>query len=72
MQEFDGTAPDEPDAVSEGEPSQNWEADASMLDEAADYAPAEVPDNEEPAGLESGAPDGGVESAEDEKRETLN
>ena len=71
-QEFGGTAPDEPDAVSEGEPSQNWEADASMLDEAADYAPAEVPDNEEPAGLESGAPDGGVESAEDEKRETLN
>lgn len=72
VQEFGGTAPDEPDAVSEGEPSQNWEADASMLDEAADYAPAEVPDNEEPAGLESGAPDGGVESAEDEKRETLN
>lgn len=71
-QEFGGTAPDEPDAVSEGEPSQNWEADAPMLDEAADYAPAEVPEDEEPAGLEYGAPDGGVESAEDEKRETLN
>lgn len=71
-QEFGGAAPDEPDAVSEGEPSQNWEADAPMLDEAADYAPAEVPEDEEPAGLEYGAPDGGVESAEDEKRETLN
>lgn len=72
VQEFGGTVPDEPDAVSEGEPSQNWEADAPMLDEAADYAPAEVPEDEEPAGLEYGAPDGGVESAEDEKRETLN
>lgn len=71
-QEFGGAAPDEPDAVSEGEPSQNWEADAPMLDEAADYAPAEVPEDEEPAGLEYGAPDGGMESAEDEKRETLN
>ena len=71
-QEFGGAATDEPDAVSEGEPSQNWEADAPMLDEAADYAPAEVPEDEEPAGLEYGAPDGGVESAEDEKRETLN
>ena len=71
-QEFGGASPDEPDAVSEGEPSQNWEADAPMLDEAADYAPAEVPEDEEPAGLEYGAPDGGVESAEDEKRETLN